>query len=80
VGDHPEVAGLAAALSETAAAVEAVLGAELPPPEGPQARLHEAMRYSILGGGKRLRAFLVRSGARIAGADDLEDAFVRLTG
>ena len=68
--DHPDAAGLVAALSETAAAVEAVLGAELPRPEGPQARLHEAMRYSILGGGKRLRAFLVRSGARIAGADD----------
>ena len=70
MGDHPIEAGLAKALSGTAAAVEEVLDAELPRPEGAQARLFEAMRYSILGGGKRLRAFLVRSGARLAGADD----------
>ena len=70
MGDPPVEVGLARALSETAAAVEAVLDAELPRPEGAQARLFEAMRYSILGGGKRLRAFLVRSGARLAGADD----------
>ena len=70
MGDHPIEAGLAKALSGTAAAVEEVLDAELPRPEGAQARLFEAMRYSILGGGKRLRAFLVRSGARLAGAGD----------
>ena len=70
MGDPPVEVGLARALSETAAAVEEVLDAELPRPEGAQARLFEAMRYSILGGGKRLRAFLVRSGARLAGADD----------
>ena len=68
--ERPNEAGLAEALTETAAAVEAVLDAELPRPTGAQARLFEAMRYSILGGGKRLRAFLVRSGARLAGADD----------
>ena len=66
----PVEAGLAEALSETAAAVEAVLDAELPRPAGAEARLFEAMRYSILGGGKRLRGFLVRAGARLAGADD----------
>ena len=70
VDKSPDEAGLAAALSETAAAVETILDAELPRPDGPEARLHEAMRYSVLGGGKRLRAFLVRSGARLAGADD----------
>ena len=68
--DVPNPVGLAESLSETAAAVEAVLDAELPRPTGAQARLYEAMRYSVLGGGKRLRAFLVRSGARLAGADD----------
>ena len=68
--DHPDAAGLAEALTETTAAVETVLDAELPRPDGPAARLHEAMRYSVLGGGKRLRAFLVRSGARLAGACD----------
>ena len=62
--------GLAKALAGTAAAVETVLDAELPRPYGPEARLFEAMRYSVLGGGKRLRAFLVRSGGRLAGADD----------
>ena len=62
--------GLTEALADAAAAVEAILDAELPRSAGAQARLFEAMRYSVLGGGKRLRAFLVRSGARLAGADD----------
>ena len=70
VGEPPIDAGTAGSLAETAAAVEAILDAELPRPAGAQARLFEAMRYGILGGGKRLRAFLVRSGARLAGADD----------
>ena len=70
MGDVANQVELAKSLSETAAAVETVLDAELPRPEGPEARLYEAMRYSVLGGGKRLRAFLVRSGARLAGADD----------
>ena len=66
----PEGAAIAGSLAETAAAVEAVLDAELPRPAGAQARLFEAMRYGALGGGKRLRAFLVRSAAGLAGADD----------
>ena len=70
MGEPPIGAGVAESLAETAAAVEAVLDAELPRPAGAQARLFEAMRYGVLGGGKRLRAFLVRSGARLAGADD----------
>ena len=70
VAEHSTAVGLADELAVTAAAVEAVLDAELPRPFGPEARLYEAMRYSVLGGGKRLRAFLVRSGARLAGADD----------
>ncbi len=61
---------LAGAMAETAAAVDEVLGRELPGPDGPAARLYEAMRYGALGGGKRLRAFLVRTGARLAGAED----------
>ena len=70
MGEPPIDAGVAESLAETAAAVEAILDAELPRPDGAQARLFEAMRYGVLGGGKRLRAFLVRSGARLAGADD----------
>ena len=46
---------LAAAASRT----DAVLSALLPPVEGPEARLAEAMRYAALGPGKRLRPFLV---------------------
>ena len=68
--DHARDAGFAESLAETAARVDAILDVELPSPRGEEARLYEAMRYSILGGGKRLRAFLVRSGARLAGADD----------
>lgn len=68
MGDRPGEAGFAEALIEAAAAVEAVLDAELPRPAGGAAKLFEAMRYSTLGGGKRLRAFLVRTGARLAGA------------
>ncbi len=37
----------------------------LPRPEGPEARLFEAMRYASLDGGKRLRPFLVLCGARL---------------
>ena len=61
---------LAGAMAETAAAVDETLGRELPEPDGPAAQLYEAMRYGALGGGKRLRGFLVRTGARLAGADD----------
>ncbi len=43
-------------LHKVAQAVEGVLETLLPPPT---TRLHEAMRYSVLGGGKRLRSFLV---------------------
>lgn len=45
--------------------IEAELERLLPPIEGPQARLHEAMRYATLGGGKRLRPFLVLAGAEL---------------
>lgn len=47
-----------AALEEVAIAVEARLEEALPRPVGPEHRLLEAMRYAVLGGGKRLRPFL----------------------
>jgi farnesyl diphosphate synthase len=56
---------LPAAMSRTAEVVEAALEALLPPVEGAEARLAEAMRYATLGGGKRLRAFLVMEGAAL---------------
>ncbi|HEX9836873.1 MAG TPA: farnesyl diphosphate synthase [Alphaproteobacteria bacterium] len=52
-------------MAETAAAVDAVLDRVLPSAAGPEARLFEAMRFSTLGGGKRLRPFLVAAGARL---------------
>jgi len=39
--------------------VEHVLDELLPPPDQAPTRLHDAMRYSVLGGGKRVRAALV---------------------
>ena len=56
---------LPAALSRVAEVVEAALEALLPPPEGAEARLADAMRYATLGGGKRLRAFLVMESAAL---------------
>jgi len=52
-------------LQVQADAIEALLIDVLPPAKGPQARLHEAMRYATLDGGKRLRPFLVASGAAL---------------
>ncbi len=56
---------LAGALARIAGVVEAQLDALLPQPEGAEARLIEAMRYATLGGGKRLRAFLVMESAAL---------------
>ena len=58
------------AMREGAASVESVLDSLLPAPSGEEARLLEAMRYATLGGGKRLRPFLVLCGARLCGASD----------
>jgi len=56
---------LAAALTLCAARVEAALETLLAIPEGPEAPLLAAMRYATLGGGKRLRAFLVLESAAL---------------
>jgi farnesyl diphosphate synthase len=50
-------------LSERAQHVEQVLARVLPHEEAVPARLHRAMRYSVLGGGKRVRAALVFAAA-----------------
>ena len=57
------------AFAEAAAFTEATLDALLPRPGGPEARLHEAMRYATLSGGKRLRAFFVLQSGRLFGVD-----------
>ena len=56
-------------LAANAARVEAMLDARLPWPSGPQATVEEAMRYSALAGGKRLRPFLVIEAARLFGVE-----------
>ncbi len=53
------------AMAECAAAVEETLAACLPDGDGPESRLFEAMRYSTLGGGKRLRPFLALKSAEL---------------
>ncbi|UFN49870.1 polyprenyl synthetase family protein [Roseomonas sp. OT10] len=55
---------LAAALAEAQAEIEEALDTLLPPAEGPEAPLLAAMRHAAMGGGKRLRGFLVLEGAR----------------
>jgi farnesyl diphosphate synthase len=57
------------AFVESASFVEATLDALLPRPSGPEARLLEAMRYATMGGGKRLRAFMVLQSGRLFGVD-----------
>lgn len=57
----------AAVMEEVAMAVEAELDCLLPRPDGPTAKLDEAMRYACLGGGKRLRALLVVASADLFG-------------
>jgi len=57
------------ALAEAASFVERTLDTLLPQPSGPEARVLEAMRYAALGGGKRLRGFLVLQTGRLFGVD-----------
>ncbi len=53
------------ALAEAAALTDASLSRLLAVPEGPEARVFEAMRYSALAPGKRLRPFLVLASAQL---------------
>jgi len=57
------VVDFSAWLSERAQHVEQVLARVLPQEDVVPARLHRAMRYSVLGGGKRVRAALVYAAA-----------------
>ncbi len=47
--------------------IEAALNSWLPPEQIPPARLHQAMRYAVLGGGKRVRPTLVYATAEAIG-------------
>ncbi|MBL8832585.1 MAG: polyprenyl synthetase family protein [Rhodospirillales bacterium] len=59
-----------AALAANAARIETALEALLPNGEGYEAGLHEAMRYACLGGGKRVRPFLVMETSGLFGVDE----------
>jgi len=51
------------------ATVDAALERLLPAADAWPARLHEAMRYAVFGGGKRVRPILARAACRAAGGD-----------
>jgi geranylgeranyl diphosphate synthase type II len=54
-------------LRERQRAVDEALDRCLPPADAYPSTVHEAMRYSVLAGGKRLRPILVIAGAEVAG-------------
>jgi len=60
---------LAAAMTEAATAVTEALDRILPKSEFAEQKLFDAMRYSALGGGKRLRPFLVLNSAQLFGVN-----------
>jgi len=57
-------------LEETADRITVALDTLIPRVQGPEARLMSAMRYAALGGGKRLRPFLVLETGRLFGVDE----------
>ena len=62
-------------MKDVLAGTEAALDRFLPPTTQVPAKLHEAMRYTVLGGGKRVRPLLVHASGALFGAD--ADALAR---
>ncbi len=62
-------ADFAAWMGAIQARVEAALGRNIPGPQHAPSRLHQAMRYATLGGGKRVRPLLTFAAGELAGAD-----------
>ena len=56
-------------LEERRAPFDRALAAALPEPSGPASTVIEAMRYAVLGGGKRLRPVLVAAACESCGGD-----------
>ena len=56
-------------LQSRRALVDRTLDATLPPASTPPAVIHEAMRYAVLGGGKRIRPIVAIAAAEACGAD-----------
>lgn len=59
-------------MSEIQSRSEAALDALLPAAELPPQRLHAAMRYAVLGGGKRVRPLLAHGAGLLCAADPLK--------
>ena len=57
------------ALEETAMLVDKVINHMIPETELAEAQIYDAMRYGTLGGGKRLRPFMVMQSAKLFGVD-----------
>ncbi len=68
--DFMDTIDLSQEMARAAAVVEQALDVLLPPVEGAEGRLIAAMRYAVLGGGKRLRAFLVMETAGLFGVNE----------
>jgi farnesyl diphosphate synthase len=66
---NSEHAELGPALQALIVRAEQALDRQLPPAEQSPADLHRAMRYAVLGGGKRLRPLLVYAAAQAFGHD-----------
>ncbi|OGA13434.1 MAG: geranyl transferase [Betaproteobacteria bacterium RIFCSPLOWO2_12_FULL_63_13] len=66
--NHP-AGDFAAWMGALQARVEAALARLLPGPDIVPQRLHQAMRYAVLGGGKRVRPLLAFAAGDLAGAD-----------
>src|SRR5437867_10743337 len=56
-------------LDRRRAEIDAALDAALPAEEAVPPRIHEAMRYAVFAGGKRLRPILVLAACESAGGD-----------
>jgi farnesyl diphosphate synthase len=57
-------------MADRAARIERALDARLPASDAHPTRLHQAMRYAVLGGGKRIRPLLVYGAGELTGAAD----------
>ena len=66
---------------EKAEKIEAVIGTYLPKEEGYQKKVEEAMNYSVLAGGKRLRPMLMQEMYRLFGGCGQEiEPFIKCLG
>ena len=68
---NSESTELGPALQSLIARAEQALARSLPPTDPSSSELHRAMRYAVLGGGKRLRPMLVYAAAQAAGYNDV---------